>query len=63
MDDALASHPTLKQFIYDKEGVLENLNEQLRSVNGNINKIETLQEYLIQLDLNFLGVLVQLRIL
>lgn len=43
MDDALASHPTLKQFIYDKEGVLENLNEQLRSVNGNINKIETLQ--------------------
>ncbi len=44
MNDALAAHPTLKQFIYEKSGVLENLNEQLRIANGNINNIKMLRK-------------------
>lgn len=42
MNEQLKKHETFKEFVYGKDGVLENLCKELRNKNGNINRINFL---------------------
>jgi len=53
LNNALANHPTLQEFLYEEEGVIHFLKEQLKIHNGNINNIELLKGEILSTRVKF----------